>query len=101
MGRIVWLVLLASLLWGCVSSTTAIDDQQQAIAIASNLCATTIGKAAKKQGGAWEVRPSEWHARLEGSSWMVWTGKEANPVLVVHVPRIGPPPTDCDMRFMD
>jgi hypothetical protein len=99
-GRIGYLALFALLLSGCVS-TPAIDDQQKAIAIASNLCASTIGKALQKQGGSWEVRPSEWQARLDGSSWKVWTGKEASPVLLVHVPRTGQPPTACDMHFED
>ena len=100
MRRIGYLAFVALLLSGCVS-TTAIDDQQQAITIASNVCASTWGKAAQKQGGAWEVKPSEWHARLDGPSWKVWTGKEASPVLLVHVPRTGQSPTACDMHFED
>ena len=99
MGRTVWLVLFSSLLWGCVS-TSAIDDQQQAIAIASNLCASTIGKALQKRGGSWEVKASEWQGRLEGTSWKVWTGKEASPVLLVHVPQKGAP-SACEMHFDD
>jgi hypothetical protein len=82
-------------------STPTIDDQQQAITIASQLCASTLGKAAEKKGGSWQVKPSEWHARLDGSSWTVWTGKESSPVLVVHVPRTGQPPTACDLHFED
>jgi hypothetical protein len=100
MRRIGCLALFALLLSGCVS-TSAIDDQQQAITIASQFCASTVGKTLQKQGGAWEVKPSEWHARLDGPSWKVWTGKEASPVLLVHVPRTGQPPTTCDMHFVD
>lgn len=100
MRRTGYLVLLALLLSGCVS-TPVIDDQQQAIMIASQFCASTVGKTLQKQGGAWEVKASEWHARLDGAVWKVWTGKEASPVLMVHVPRTGAPPTACDMHFVD
>ena len=95
-----WALVLVVLLCGCVSSQ-AVDDQQTAIAIASKACASSWGKAMKQQGGTWKVEPSEWRARLDGQVWKVWTGDEAAPILLVYVPRSGPRPTDCDLRFQD
>jgi len=99
MGRIGCLLFSTAVLCGC-ASTQAIDDQE-AIAIASKVCASTWAKTLQKQGGSWEVKASEWHARLDGSSWKVWTGDEASPVLLVRVPRSGSSPADCDLRFVD
>ncbi|MDR3528238.1 MAG: hypothetical protein P4L57_13265 [Rhizomicrobium sp.] len=99
MGRTGCLLLFSAMLCGCVS-TSAIDDQQ-AIAIASKTCAATWAKTLQKEGGAWQVGPSEWHARLDGSSWKVWTGDEASPVLLMRVPRSGRSSTACDLRFVD
>jgi hypothetical protein len=82
-------------------SMASVDDAQTAIKIAHEVCLHPGGMWPQYEG-KYPTRISDWHARLDGKTWKVWTGPEGNGLSIL-VPRHGPIPTDrnCHSPYSD
>jgi hypothetical protein len=80
----------------------SVDDAQTAIKIAHELCIHPGGMWPRYEG-KYPTRIADWHARLEGDTWKVWTIRDQGKGLTVLIPRHGPAPTDsnCNSPWTD
>jgi len=83
--KVILLCSLALITSGC-ATRRSIKDPISAIAVADQACR----EAFRSGGGAYDVDPKTWRAKLVGDHWEAWTEGD-NKGLYINVPRDGRP----------
>jgi hypothetical protein len=103
MARSATLVCLAGLIVSACAYGPPVKTPEAAIALADKACYQGWGR---HQGGLrdWANLHNEWHARLVGDDWKIWTGEEASPGYSISIASDGRRPNgpnECKLTFPD